>query len=222
MRCHPAAKLAALLLPLACADAPSAPPDALRDATGTAAGKSSAPVITWRIPVSGEGLSLLSDGRYVNGAYSDYTGGVCRVEATIFSGAGGSGDATMHAHPPQGGRCGRQYRLLYPDGSSELVASFNNLNKLHNVAAYIPVGATQPRRLILNPGIEQPSRCGRVIFGDNGSVGAGTDMLNVTRVDGRTWQVESQASPNDRALCESTGEILNLRVRFIVAADRDL
>jgi hypothetical protein len=222
---------AAVATLLAACTEPNAPKSL--DAGGLAAAKATALVVTWKLPLDDGALALRSDRQFINGAYSDYTGGVCTVETKIFNGdASTSGDATIRTTAPTGRRCGRVFKLFYPDGTSESVASFNNLNKLHNSESYIPAGTTQPRRLILNPGIIGPSRCGRIIFGDNGVVGEGTDMLDVTRVDGHTWEVRSQApsvdpitneiTTNDRALCESTGEIFAMPVHFVISASADL
>jgi hypothetical protein len=173
------------------------------------------PTATWKIPLADAGLSLQSDGMFGDGTYSVYANGVCRVSATIFA---NSGDATVQTTAPKGNTCGRRFRVVYPDGGSDFTPAFNNLNKLQQPP--IPVGTTEERRLILNPG--EGTRCGRVIFGSNGIVGDGTDKLLVTRMDARTWQVQSQASPNDRAFCESNGAIYNMQVSFVIIASRDL
>ena len=109
--------------------------------------------------------------------------------------------------------------MEYPDGARETLATFSNLNKLQNTstATVIPVGSSALRRLIVGFGatlLNNPSvgRCGRVIFGDNGAVGAGSDMLQVTRISATTWHVQSQATPYNRAYCENLNLFYNLNV----------
>lgn len=178
------------------------------------------PTATWRIPLDDAALALRSDGLYASAdGFSVYADGVCRVSAKIFATTAYSntGDATIQTTAPKGNTCGRRLRLAYPDGVSDLFDTFSNLNALESTTSSIPQGSTEPRRLILG----NATRCGRVIFGDNGRVGAGTDKLDVRRVDARTWQVRSGAI-GSRALCESTGQIYNLQVSFDVVASRDL
>jgi hypothetical protein len=180
------------------------------------------PTATWKIPLDDGALSLRSDGLFPAGGFSVYADGVCRVAAKIFAttALSNTGDATIELTAPRGNTCGRRFRLVYPDGGIDAFDTFSNLNALQSTspASIIPVGETAPRRLILG----NATRCGRMIFGDNGRVGAGTDKLNATRVDARTWHLQSGAPGADRALCESTGVIYNLQVSFDVVASRDL
>lgn len=214
----------ALVLFTACAEPVTSPAPTPPDPS---LARSTAVTVSWKIPLADTELALRSDRRFGDGTYSVYEGGVCNVSTTIFSGEGGSGDATIRTSEPKGGKCGRLFRLRYPDGQSEDVWSFGNLLRLHNVAFWIPVGETVRRRFLFNPEVvSSPSRCGRLIFGPNLKdgviVGAGSDSLLVTRVDSRTWQVRSQPAPDNRALCESTGEIFAMPVSFVVAASQDI
>ncbi len=175
------------------------------------------PTATWSIPLDTTGLALRSDGLFGSGGNSVYANAVCTVSATIFY-YGPTGDATLQMSAPKGGKCGRTITLAYPDGFRETLASFSNLNILESGSFSIPVGTTARRRLIVAPGAlaNNPSRCGRLLFGPNGSVSPGTDSVLVTRVDASTWQVQSQAAPDDRALCEDTGVIYEMPVRFVI------
>jgi hypothetical protein len=215
--------IAAALL-AACAE-PNAPLSQVEDLPDvTAAAAPNEITTTWKIPTDDAALAVRSDGLFASEGYSAYANGVCGVTTQLFwsTSASSSGDATIRAAAAKGSKCGRRFRLVYPDGASELVPAFNNLNKLQTSTSAIAIGTEEPRRLILNPGLLGPSRCGRVIFGSNGVVGDGTDLLVVRRVDARTWEVRSQEAPNDRALCESTGEIYNMRVSLVIVASRDL
>ena len=145
------------------------------------------PPLTWTIASPGSGFGLTSDGA---GAYVN---GVCTVAAAIQS----SGDATFDITAPRGRSCGRTVGIAYPDGITRQVAMFANLNLLESPS--IPLNTTAPRRLILNPGWKNAADlCGRIIFGDNGTVGSGTDMVNVTRTGLTSWSVSGAG----QALCE--------------------
>lgn len=235
------AALAALaLLATACQDASTGPDRRVAPAEAPALAKAGVkdPTATWLIPLADAGLVLRSDQRYADATntHSVYANGTCSVATRIFatteSNVDPSGDATISMTHPSGGRCGRTVTIAYPDAAiTESLATFSNLNKLQDngdATTIIPVGGTALRRLIVGfehrtLGNPTSGRCGRVIFGDNGSVGAGTDMLRVTRLDARTWRVQSQQPPSDRALCEKTGTIIGgMTVDFTVVASRDL
>jgi len=227
-RYAPAFLIGALALSLiSCSQDPATAPSAVAAPPSLAAhGGPSDPTATWKIPLDASGLSLRSDGLYGDGSYSVYANGVCTVAAKIFAttAASNSGDATIQTTAPKGNKCGRTFTLRYPDASTETLASFDNLNVLENTGYSIPAGTSVARRLILNPTETSttPSRCGRVLFGPNGSVSLGTDSVQVTRVDASTWEIASQPAPNDRALCENTGEIYEMPVRFVVVSSYPL
>ena len=211
---------------------PSAP--GLLPPTGISAarGGPSDPTATWKIPLSDAGLSLKSDHLFNDTMYSAYADGTCGVAAKIFATTAFSntGDATIQMSYPSGHKCGRTITLVYPDSVTETLSTASNLNQLQSTspATVIQAGDSALRRLIVSfqvSGLNNPtsSRCGRVIFGDNGNIGAGTDKLLVTRIDARTWRVQSQPSPNNRALCESLGIVYpGMVVDFVVVASADL
>lgn len=183
-------------------------------------GGPSDPTATWKIPLAGAGLALQSDGEQGDGTSSLYAHGTCAVSTRIFATTAGSnsGDATIQLGTPNGRKCGRLFRISYPGGDTDEVAAFANLNQLQSTTFSIPVGNTALRRLILNPGT---ATCGRVIFGANGTVGAGSDSVQVTRVDASTWQVESQVGA-DLAWCENTGQTYSAPVSFIISSSTPL
>jgi hypothetical protein len=183
------------------------------------------PTATWLIPLDDVGLALRSDGNatYSVGTNSVYANGVCGVSTRIFATPAGSnsGDATLQTGKAK--NCSRQFILRYPDAVTESVLSFNNLNILQNTGYSIPVGTTVKRRLIIAPGALQnnPSRCGRVLFGPNGAVSPGSDSLNVTRMDTQTWRVQSHPDSN-LAYCENTGELYAMPVNFVIVSSAAL
>ena len=206
-------------------------PTALRslssaDASASRSTSVSDPTATWKLPINTTGLSFKSDGQYSDGTYSSYANGVCNVSATIFATTAGSnsGDATISTGTAKGGKCLRTFVLSYPDGFSETVRSFNNLNELENTTYAIPIGATVARRLVLNPGqLQSGTRCGKLVFGASATgAGTGSDSVMVTRVDGTTWHVQSQASPSQYAYCGNTGQLFEMPVNFVVVASRAL
>jgi hypothetical protein len=194
------------------------------------------PTATWYVPVDDPALGFQGDRgdtaftiAGVTSSYARYRDSECGVSAVIYSttSQSGTGDATIRTDRSGRKGCSRSFRLNYQDGSAETLRSFNNLNDLQSALVQIPVGGTQRRRLIIGPGglSNNPSRCGRLLFGQNdgpnGLVGAGTDSLNVTRLNGSTWVVQSQAGSTS-TLCEDTGELLHMPVRFVIEASRSL
>lgn len=189
------------------------------------------PTATWKIPLDDAGLSLKSDGQFGDGTYSAYANGACGVAAKIFATTqySNTGDATLQMKYPSRGKCGRRITVTYPDGESETLATFSNLNRLQNTSSgtIIPVGGSGLRRLIVGFNVAglnnpAPSRCGRLIFGDNGTVGAGTDMLLVTRIDASTWRVQSQGAYANAVLCEDLGATYAMNVDFLVVSSAPL
>jgi hypothetical protein len=186
------------------------------------------PTDTWKIPLADASLALRSDHAYSDGTYSSYTSGVCNVSGTIFAttAASNSGDATIQTSSATHGKCGRQFTLVYPDGFTETLISFNNLNDLENTTYSIPVGTTVNRRLVVNPGVlaNNPSRCGKLFFGVGplGEKGIGSDSVAVTRIDASTWQVQSQPAPHNQALCETNGQLYAMPVSFVVVSSYPL
>jgi hypothetical protein len=205
--------LIALLASLAaCADQSTSPTDLTGPMQAAKPGPGD-PTATWAFPANETGLGFASDGQ---GAYAN---GTC-VATVIFATTAGSnsGDATIQTAKSR--TCTRRFTLRYSAaaGDTESVPSFNNLLGLQSTTSIIHVGAPAMRRLIINPGAisNNPSRCGRVIFGANGTVGAGSDSVLVTRVDASTWQVQSTG--NQRGWCETTGALYTMPVSFTVAS----
>ena len=217
-----------VLAAVACGDQSTSPSPVATPSIRESRGGPVDPLDTWKIPLADAGLALRSDHAYGDGTYSSYTSGVCNVSGTIFAttAASNSGDATIQTSSPTKGKCGRQFTIVYPDGFSETLASFNNLNLLENTSYSIPVGATVMRRLVVNPGVlaNNQSRCGRLFFGVGplGDKGIGSDSVSVTRLDASTWRVQSQAAPYDRALCETDGRLYEMPVSFIIASSYPL
>ena len=217
-----------VLAAVGCADRVTNPSSAVSSTLRESRGGQVDPTATWKIPVADASLALRSDHAYSDGAYSSYTSGVCNVSGTIFAttAASNSGDATIQTSTATKGKCGRQFTLVYPDGFTETVISFNNLNNLQNTTFSIPVGATVMRRLVVNPGVlaNNPSRCGRLHFGVGplGEKGIGSDSVAVTRIDASTCHVQSQPAPNDKTQCENNGQLYEMRVSFMVVSSYPL
>ena len=186
------------------------------------------PTATWLLPLDGEALAIRSDGQFSVGTYSVYADGVCGVGAKIFATTqkSNSGDGIIQTNLAGKGKnaCSRSFTLHYSDGFTETVQSFNNLRKLQNTETVIPVGTTVRRQLILNPSVMGESRCGRLLWGEGDfGGGVGSDSVEVTREDARTWHVQSQAPPKNKAWCQVDGTLLDMPpVSFRIVSDRDL
>jgi hypothetical protein len=181
------------------------------------------PTDTWQLPIADAALSLKSDGQYRDAIYSSYASGICNVSGSIFAGYGtnDSGDATIQTSLPSKGKCGRVFTLSYPDGLTETLASFANLHALETSSYAIPLGTTAFRRLTINPGAvinKTTPRCSKLQFGEFPTGGPGSDSVAVTRIDASTWQVQSQASPNDLAYCETDGRLYHMQVSFRIVS----
>lgn len=185
------------------------------------------PAATWLIPDDGS-MSLRSDGLYSSGGISTYASGTCGVTAKIFATTeySNSGDATISMNAAKGKNgCGRRVTLVYPDNVSETVRSFNNLRVLQNTTTIIPVGATAKRTLGIAPAgfSNNPSRCDRLLFGQGGQGnGVGSDSVLVTRLDARTWRIQSDPSSTKLAWCEKLNTLFEMTVDFTIVASRDL
>jgi hypothetical protein len=59
-------------------------------------------------------------------------------------------------------------------------------------------------------------------LGPLGDKGIGSDSVAVTRIDASTWQVQSQAAPNNLVLCENTGQLYHMQVSFVAVSSRPL
>jgi len=174
------------------------------------------PASTWKFPLADAGLSVKSDRKYSDGIYSVYADGVCGVTGRFFaSSATSSGDITVQLGADH--RCvnaPRKLTISYDDGFVETTQSFINLHDIENTTMSIPIGSTALRFL----GIHYTTRCDALQFGKD----ANSDKVLVTRVDAHTWHVVSQATPNDRAYCTTTGRSYHMQVDFVVVSSRDL
>lgn len=206
---------ATLVLAAACSEAPTAPLNINAPAANAKPGGASDPSATWSVPAPDGILGFASDGQ---GAYAN---GACGVTTRIFATTAGSntGDATIQVSK---GKCTRRFTLRYPDNATEVVMSFNNLLQLQNTAYSIPLNTTVKRRLIIAPGAlsNNPSRCGRLLFGANGSVSPGSDSVDVTRTSASSWLVQSSGS--QLAYCEDLGVLYVMPVSFTVTSSAPL
>jgi len=186
------------------------------------------PTATWSFPLDDAALNLRSDHLYSDGTSSSYTDGVChvgtRIFATFASGSNPSGDAILETSAPSKGSCGRLFTVVYPDGLTETLPSAVLVHQLQSPTVAIPIGATVNRRLLFTPSAirNNPSRCGRLLFGPNGLVAPGSDSVSVTRLDASTWLVSSHAPPDDHAFCESSGSLYEMQVSFVIKSSYPL
>ena len=179
------------------------------------------PATSWHIPLDDAGLALRSDGEHATNGSSVYADGVCNV-ASVIQLVSGSGDATIQLNQGKGGKgcLGRTMVLRYPDGVTEQVRTFNNVRGLQ--LPQIEIGTTELRTFAIHPGaLGVSSRCGRLLFGV-GAQGAGgdSDRVSVTRIDPRTWRVQSQIG--GQALCEGNGAYYDMPIDFVIQTDTAL
>jgi len=167
------------------------------------------PSATWVMPTGDATLGVRSDGLYATSDASAYADGTCKVRAKIYATTqfSGSGDATIDMGSSQKGACVRRFVYTYPDGFTETRVTWGNLIAVQSPTFSIAVGQTVKRKLNLDLG---GGRCGRLLFGEGPQAGAGSDSVNVTRIDATTWHVESQG----RAWCGSDSLLYRMPVRF--------
>ena len=209
--------LAALIILAACGEeAPTTPTLLDVPAANAKPGGPTDPTTTWGVPAPDGVLGFASDfgGQYVNGT--------CGVSTRIFvypTAGSGTGDATIQTAK---GKCTRRFTLRYPDTTTETVLSNNNLLRLQNATFSIPLNGTVKRRLIIAPGSisNNPSRCGRLLFGPNGSVSPGSDSVDVTRTSASSWLVQSSGA--QLAYCEDLGVLYVMPVSFTITSSSPL
>lgn len=174
------------------------------------------PTTTWKFPPASAGLSVRGDGKYSDGTYSVYANGVCGVIGAFFAGSStSSGDMTLNTGSDR--KCAsspRKLTLVYDDGFVETTGAFINLHDIENTVISIPIGTTAPHFLA----IHYTTRCDALQFGKD----ANSDNVLVTRIDAHTWRAVSQAAPNDRAYCTTTGRSYHMQVDFVVVSSQDL
>ncbi len=178
------------------------------------------PTSEWIVPNVSDGFAFSNEG--VSASYKER---VCGVHSKIFAttAASNSGDAILHTNNTsyRDRKCPnypRQIVLTYPDGATETSGVFANLGNIQNTTTSIPVGTSALKGLNIAAG----ARCGTLRFREVGRNGEyfGGNEVNVTRVDARTWDVES-VEPHG-AYCDNTGAVLRMPVKFRIVASRDL
>jgi hypothetical protein len=210
--------LAIAITAAACASDTTAP--FAEDASLSRGGGTTDPTATWLIPLEASGLALRSDGRYPSNGNSLYANGVCGVTAKIFAAtSSSSGDATITMDAPSGKNgCGRTVTLDYGNGITETLRTFANVRALQNTVISIPLGDTEGRTFAINPGaLNSNTRCGRLVYGQNGTVAVGSDSVRVTRLSATSWRVET-APGAAKAWCERRNEIVEMPIRFEIVS----
>lgn len=184
----------------------------------------------WAFPLADAGLSVRSDGQFNDGTYSWYSNGVCSVTSKIF--VDGSGDNTINFSYPKTSPkpvCGRTFTMVYPDAFTETLAYQGGVQILQSSSFQIPIGSQVKRHMRF--GADQrsranpnPARCGLgLVFGEGGANPAiGSDSVVVSRIDARTWRVQSQPAPDNLAFCIDNGQLYAMTVDFVIVASRDL
>jgi hypothetical protein len=184
------------------------------------------PTASFEFPLTDAGLGLRSDHKYASGDVSVYAEGVCGVHAKIFAtnGASGSGDAIMNTEDPayRNRKCPDYPRMLTVDfgnGTVRTTTVFLNVFAVQNDFSKIDVGNTVKRAMGLG-GAGCDGLAWRAVLQDGTITGA--DSVLVTRTSARTWTVQTQPAPNDRARCAADGQLYHIPVHFTITASRDL
>lgn len=180
------------------------------------------PKPAFHFPLDDAALGLRSDHLFVSGGSSVYSEAVCGVTTNLF--VGGTGDARMQTDNPKytDRKCAaypRKLTIAYGDGVVEATGTAANVLRLQTADFSIPVGTTAKRGLNVADG-----RCAglrwKADLADGTLIAA--DSVLVTRIDARTWRVETQPYPANRAYCMSNGQSYNIAVRFTLIANQDL
>jgi hypothetical protein len=183
------------------------------------------PTATFLFPLDDASLNVKSDRIASDGTYSAYTNGYCGVEAKIFATTefSNSGDATLsmgNARKGTGCVAPRHITVVFPDGLTATMASFDNLRQVENTTYAIPVGSTVKRAFHLGM---SSTRCDGLAWSNlAGGVGVPGDSVLVTRTAADTWHVQSQPAPNNRAWCKPNGPTYNMAVDFTLRSARPL
>jgi hypothetical protein len=221
-----------LVFAIACSErSPTEPRSVLETEALMAKGGPSQDVTArWGFPLADAGLSVRSDGQFSDGSYSWYSHGVCTVSSAIF--VGGSGDNTINFSYPKTAPktvCGRTFTMVFPDGFTETLAYAGGVQILQSSSFQIPVGTQAKRHMRFGAdqrgrGNPVAARCGLgLVFGEGGGNPAlGSDSVVVSRLDARTWRVQSQAAPDNQAFCIDNGQLYDMTLDFLIVASRDL
>lgn len=199
------------------------------DAMAAKGGPSNTVTTDWAFPVSDVGLSVKSDGQFSDGTYSWYRAGSCTFTSTLF--VDGSGDNVIGFDYPKTKpkpACGRTLTMVFPDGFTETLAYGGGVQVLQSADFQIPIGQQAKRHMRF--GADQrarnnpvPARCGLgLVFGEGGGNPAlGSDSVVVSRLDARTWRVQTQA-PDNLAYCIDNGQLYEMTLDFTIVASRDV
>lgn len=183
------------------------------------------PTATFAFPLADAALALKSDGLFPNtgGTQSLYANGVCGVSAKIFAttAASNSGDATMQTNNPTASdrKCAaypRTMTLAYDDGVTETIPVFMNVRQVQNTTVSIAVGDSVLRGFAINP--TQKTRCDALRWVSDGQPVTG-DSVWVIREAADRWHVRTQAAPNDRAVCTTTGFVYHMPLDFTITTN---
>jgi hypothetical protein len=184
------------------------------------------PTAVFAFPLSDAGLGVRSDRKYLSGDASIYAEGICGVHSKIFAtnGASGSGDAIMNTEDPayRNRKCAEYPRMLTVDfgnGTVRTTTVFLNTFQIQNAFYRINVGDTVKRAMGLG-GAGCNGLAWRAVLQDGTITGA--DSVLVTRTSTRTWTVQTQPAPNDKARCAADGQLYHIPVYFTITASRDL
>ena len=203
---------------------------------GAAFGKTPAPTdpdpsVQVQFPLDDAALGLRSDHipTYVQGNVSVYADAVCGVHALMFYTNGG--DVTMQTNDSKFGdrHCPdypRKLGIVLRDDAGNVVTQYSsggiiNTRSVEATTNQIPIGSMSARSLIW--GVD--SRCNSLrwtlVLADQVTP-TGANQVNVTRVDARTWHVQTQPYPNDKALCLNDNHLYHVPVDFTIVADRPM
>ena len=119
--------------------------------------------------------------------------------------------------------------MVYPDAFTETLAYQGGVQILQSSSFQIPIGSQTLRHMRFaadqrSRGNPVSARCGLgLVFGEGGANPAiGSDSVVVSRIDARTWRVQSQPAPDNLAFCIDNGQLYAMTVDFIIVASRDL
>lgn len=165
----------------------------------------------------------------LNGSlYSLYHEPACGVTSNLFTGSSeSSGDMVMHTNPTstRSSNCPdypRKLVIRYGADRGNLVDHrpvFMNVREISKPGYVIPVGSTVDRILAIQIYGKGPG-CSVLRFNPNNPVGNGASLVEVTRLDARTYSVRSK--PGGKAYCPDDDTSYEMSVKFIAVAARDL
>jgi hypothetical protein len=229
---RPALIAAACLAALAaCATRDGAPTAA--DPAAPALGKATTvkdPTAEFLFATSDATLGVRGDGLYASGTNSVYRHGDCGVNSKIFATAeaSNSGDAIMQTNNIQyrTRTCAaypRKLTIVYDDGTTrteQQTTAFMNVHNIHNDKFQMAEGETVQRGMVLDD-----ARCGGLRWKPVLNDGTLTEakLVNVTRVNERTWEVWTKPGAGEaKAYCVAEKRTYDIPVRFTIVSHGDL